>query len=235
MSMQEFGFGSGDDSIGSKSNRLKLKENETVRVSFAWWKVDENGNPLLDSSTPLFKGVRRLYIPNVGYVQDKGPEYVKLAGTQAKQAVGTVLIKWPLDPKGNVDRAAFQNGDFQVCSWIFSSDKYKNIGQIHSEFHLGKSDLKISCTDATYQKVSMMPCTDSLFRKLHEAGKAKDLIDRVARAVASLDDDLAKDFTLDQIREKMTGKPSGPLSSGGARTISASNPEIDGMLDDILK
>jgi len=235
MAMQEFGFGVGDDNIGSKGSRLKLKDNETVRVSFAWWPGVEDGKPNMDASTPRFLGVRRLYIQNVGYVVDKGPEYVKLAGAQSKQTVGTILVRWPLDPKGNVDRAAFQNGDFQVCSWVFSSDKYKNIGQIHSEFPLGKSDLKITCTDATYQKISMMPCTDSLLRKLLDAGKATDLFERVARAAASLSTDIAQDLTLDQIREKMSGKSGSPVIGGGRAAPVASNPEIDGMLDDILK
>ncbi len=145
--MLEFGFGAGDDNIGGKGNRLKLKEGETYRLSFAWWPGLELGKPELDADSPKFIGCKRFYIPGVGYFQDKGPEYAKLAGSASKMSIATVVIKWPTDSAGNLDKAKFQSGGFTVASWIFSQDKYKVIQQNHIEYPLGSCDIRVSCTD----------------------------------------------------------------------------------------
>ena len=234
MGMQEFGFGIGDDSIGSKGNRLKLKEGETYRVSFVWWKDLEKGTPDLDAESPRFIGCKRFYVPGVGYFMDKGPEYAKLAGSQSKQSLATILCQWPTDSNGGLDKKRFQDGDFSVKSWIFSADKYRNVEQNHNEFPLGKHDLTLACTDTQYQKVTMSPCRESLFRKLYEAGKAGPIITSAIELAADLPRDLAQDLTLDQIREKMGKGGVSPVASGRGGSAASSSPEFDNMLDDIL-
>lgn len=233
----EFGFGDNDERIGSKGKRLKLKEGESYRVSFIWWPGLEEGKPNMDAPTPRFIGCKRLYIPNVGYVMDKGPEYVKLAGGgPSKTQVATVVCKWPTDNKGTLDKARFTAGEFEVNSWTISVDKYRAIGSRHEEFPLGQSDLKLTCTDTQYQKVDISPCRENLFRKIMEKNpdRAKLIIDAAIEVVRELPKDLAQDLTLEQIREKLgQGGKSGPVAGG---PVAASNSaDFDGMLDDLLK
>lgn len=244
--MMEFGFGQGDESIGVKGNKLKLKEGEVYRLSFALWpdKKDDKGNviqpvvPDLDAETPKFLGCKRFFLQGVGYFQDNGPEFAKIAGAPSKMAVATLVIKWPTDSKGSLNKARFQNGDFQVCSWIFSADKFRAIELNHREFPLGSADLMVSCIDTQYQKITTSPCRESMFRKLLEAGKADSLLQQIADAAVDLPRELAQDLTLDQLREKLGKGGGGPVggrggSSGGGR--GATNVDFDDMLGDILK
>ena len=232
----EFGFGENDDKIGVKGKRFKAKEGETYRVSFVWWPGLEEGKPNLDAQTPRFIGCKRLYVPNVGYFMDKGPEYVKIAGGQASRMyVGTVICQWPTDSKGNLDKGRFGNGDFGIFSWVMSTDKYRSVEARHKEFPLGMHDVTLTCTDTQYQKIDISPCRESLFRKIIEkdAIRAKAIIDAAIEVAKDLPRDLAQDLTLDQIREKLGKGGVGPVAHGGA--VSNNSADFDWMLDDILK
>ena len=234
--MEEFGFGHNDEKLGSKGKRFKAKEGETYRISFVWWPGLEEGKPNLDAQTPRFVGCKRLYVPNVGYFMDKGPEYVKLAGgTPAKMYVGTIICKWPTDSKGQLDKARFSNGDFEINSWVMSVDKYRSIGARHTEFPLGQHDVTLTCTDTQYQKLDISPCRESLFRKIIEKNPtlASSIIDAANAAARDLPRDLAQDLTLDQIREKLGKGGVSPIGNSGP--ASNSSADFDGMLDDILK
>jgi hypothetical protein len=236
-SIVEFGFGENDEKIGVKGKRFKAKEGETYRVSFVWWPGLEDGKPNLDASTPRFIGCKRLYIAGVGYIMDRGPEFVRLAGGAAsKMYVGTVICKWPTDSKGNLDKGRFASGEFEINSWVMSTDKYRSVETRHKEFPLGAHDVTLTCTDTQYQKIDISPCRESLFRKILEkdAARAKSIIDEAIGVAKELPRDLAQDLTLDQIREKL-GKGGGasPVTSGGV--VSSNSADFDGMLDDILK
>jgi len=234
-SYMEFGFGENDDKVGIKGKRFKAKEGETYRISFVWWPDLETGKPNLDAATPRFIGCKRLYIQGVGYLMDKGPEYVKLAGgSPSKMQVATVICKWPTDSKGNLDKARFASGDFEINSWVMSTDKYRSIEARHKEFPLGHHDVTLTCTDTQYQKIDISPCRESLFRKIIEkdAVRAKAIIDDAIQVAKDLPRDLAQDLSLDQIRERL-GK-GGPGPTGGS-VVSNNSADFDGMLDDILK
>lgn len=231
----EFGFGAGDDNLSGKTKRFKAKEGEKYRVSFVWWPGMEDGKPNLDAPTPKFIGCKRLYLQGVGYFIDKGPEYVKIAGgSPSKMQVATLICKWPTDTAGNLDKARFQNGEFSVMPWIFSTDKYRNIEQNHREFPLGQHDLTIACTDTQYQKMTLSPCRESLFRKLAEKDKAGPIIEAVKNLMGSINTELAQDLTIDQIRERLgrAGGGGGPVAGGGVAP--SNSADFDNMLDDIL-
>jgi hypothetical protein len=231
----EFGFGSGDDNLGGRSKRFKAKEGEKYRVSFVWWPGIEDGNPDLEAATPKFIGCKRLYLQGVGYFIDKGPEYVKIAGgSPSKMQVATLICKWPTDSNGSLDKARFQNGDFSVMPWIFSTDKYRNIEQNHREFPLGQHDLTISCTDTQYQKMTLSPCRESLFRKLVEKDKAGPIIEAVRSNLSSINSELAQDLTIDQIRERLGRSDRGASPMAGGGVAPANSADFDNMLDDIL-
>jgi len=240
---QEFGFGEGDENLGSKSKRFKAKEGEKYRVSFPWLPGIEENKPNFDAPTPKFTGCKRLYLAGVGYFLDKGPEYVKLAGAQSKMQVATLIIKWPTDSNGALDKAKFQDGQFEVMPWIMSADKYRNIEQNHREFPLGQHDLSLTCTDTQFQKITISPCRENLFRKLFEkdpGGLAGKIIAAMKDAIPTVQPELAQDLTLDQIRERLGrggaggGGPRGGGGGGGGGTAAGGSGDFDNMLDDIL-
>lgn len=230
----QFGFGQNDDDIGRKSKKFKAEGGRTYQVSFAWWKGIEAGKPNLDESTPSFVGAQRHFHPQVGFFLNKGPEWTRLAGEPPKMAIATVIIVWPTTPKGEIDRTALANGDFEVKPWIFSQDKYDAIRPMHAEWHLGQHDLKIVCTDTQYQKMTFTPCGVSLFRKLLENEKtqetAKKLIGEVQAVVAEIQNEIARDLTLDQIREKLGNAPASPTGASAVAAVDVDSV-IDGLID----
>jgi hypothetical protein len=244
--MLEFGFGDNDENVGIKSKRYKGKEGETNRVSFVYFDGLAEGKPEVGPDaksdgpwpSPKFRGVKRLYIPGVGYFQDKGPEWVKLAGgNPSKLYCATILCVWPTDARGTLDNPRFLAGQFEVMPWIMSTDKYRAIEARHKEFPLGCHDMTLTCTDAQYQKIDISPCKEGLFRKLLEKNpaRAKQVIDAARVVLENLDRDLAQDLSLDQIREKL-GKAGGasPVAGGGG-AVTSNSADFDGMLDDMLK
>lgn len=249
--MAEFTIGEGDDGIANKNKRFKCKEGEKYRISFAYWPGMAEGTPTLseESQAPKFIACKRLFLQGVGYFVDKGPEFVKIAGGAAsKMQIATVIIKWPLDRDGQVDVGAIKDKKFQVLPWIFSADKYKVIEQNHREFPLNKHDLNLACTDTQYQKLTISPCRESLFKKLYDA-REKDpsitnaLIAATQEAIRDLPGELAQDLTMDQIREKLSranGGGGGNVGGGGGGggggygNSAHSSKELDSILDDII-
>lgn len=229
----DFTFDEGDDKVGKKAKRFKGKEGETYRVSFVWLPTDDDGNIKLDGAV-RFTGCDRHYMQGVGYFLHKGPEYAKVAGGPPKQAVATVMVVWPTDKKGRLNTEAFGAGEgYQVMPWVFSADRYDQLKRRHEEFPLTKHDITLTCTDTQYQKMDVTPCKDNLFRKLYESDKAKAkaiaaaILDEVRDIEKSLRNDMARDLTLDQIREKLGGATSTPVTG-------ASAGDVDGLLDNLL-
>jgi hypothetical protein len=233
-SYQDFSFDDGDEKVGKKAKRFKGKEGETYRVSFVWFKKKEDGSPNFDKLQ--FTGAERHYVQSVGYFLHKGPEYSKLAGGPPKQSVATVIVVWPTDKKGKLNPDAFKRGEgFQVFSWVFSPDRYEQLHRRHEEFPLTEFDITIACTDTQYQKMDVSPCKDNLFRKLitsdNEKAKAigQAILDEVTEIEKTIRTDLARDLTLEQIREKLGG---GGASTGPSPEMTAE--DVDNLLGDIL-
>ena len=232
----EFTFGSGDENVGKKSEKFKGEGGRSYRISLAWWPGVEDGKLDLDAS-PKFVGGQRHYIEGVGYVMNQGPEYTTLAGGPPRMAVATIIVVWPTDSSGNVDGGRLKSGDFKVMPWIFSGDKYKSISPIHKEFPQGQHDMTVACTDTKYQKMTFSPCRESLLRKLVEGGdKTKDFVDtiisEVQRISSSIQDDIGRELTVDQIREKMSG--GGAVPTGASSATATTSADIDDLVDGLL-
>lgn len=240
----EFGFGTGDENIGGgKFDRFKAKEGENYRVSFVWWPMNANGTPNLDAVSPRFIGAKRHYLANVGYFLSKGPEYDKIAGGPPKAQIATVIVIWPTNRKGELDKARFAAGDVDVKPWVFGQDKYEQLKRRHDEFPFGQYDLSIACTDTQYQKMDLSPCRENLFRKALESDKLKPLVDAIVGKVNQIvgENDkkepvglrgvIARDLSIEKIREKLGGAPTGGGSSLGPDTTS----QVDSILDDLIE
>lgn len=250
-----FGFGQGDARMGRKSKRLKLTKGQTVRLGFIWWPGLDKGDPNLTAQTPNFVGGPRHYMKGVGYFLNKGPEYTKIAGEAPKTRIATIVVSWPLKAGGKIDTDALQAAmkkaagdpefssakEIDIYGWTIDQQKYDAIRPIHGEWHLGSHDITVSCLDEQFQKMSFSPCKDSVFKSLvDKSGKDSPLVKYIvneALAVSTnIRDDIGRDMTVEQIREKLAG--GGGNSNFGAVTGIGSpvggNDQIDSALDDLL-
>ena len=238
---QQFGFGENDSNIGNKGKRLKMDKGEVARLSFLWWPGLDEGKPNLDAPSPGFVAADRQYLKGVGYFINKGPEYTKLAGEPGKKRINTIVVKWPVLRNGKLDAQAIQDGAFEVIYWVFDPNKYDEIKPIHGDWHFGSHDLKIKCTDAGFQKMSFSPCPDSVLRKFMGKGMDHPLVKQIIEAgqvlLPSVRDEIARDMSIEQIREKLAGGGGG--GGGGAVPSqpvndAATTEDIDEALDDLL-
>lgn len=228
-----FGFGENDDNVGKKSKAWKAESGRTYRVSFAWWGITD-GKFDLTAKSPKFAGGMINYIPGAGYIVNKGPEFTKIAGEPPKQRILTLLVLWPIDKKGQVDTTRLST-DFEVVPWLFSGDKYAQLKSVHGEFPFGEHDLTITCTDTTYQKMTFTPCKESLLKRIQTSDKGKAVLDRIIAEVellaAAASDQIGREMSIQQLREKLGGAGGG----GGASTAdSVTTSNIDSVVDDLL-
>jgi hypothetical protein len=235
MSFQSFSFGRDDDDVGSPKKRFKGQEGMRYRVSFPWWKGIEEGAPNFKADGPEFVGAQRNYIQGVGYILNKGPEYTNLAGGEApRMAIASIIVVWPMNSKGKIDADAIASGDFDVCPWVFSQDKYRAIEPIHREFHLGEHDLTINCSDTTYQKMTFSPCKNSILAKLAEKGGRvwHSIVEQTQVIAGSIRNEIGREMTLDDIRNRLAG---GTVSGNTASPVAAvATEDIDHLVDNLL-
>lgn len=238
---QEFSFGEGDGGISGRRKRFKAEGGNTYRVSFIWFRGLSEGKVEFGTeekpAAPQFNGAQTHFIPNVGYVVNKGPEFTKVAGEAPRARIGTVIVVWPTDKNGKLDKSALAEKGGEVLPWIFSGDKYRSLSQIHEEFPLSFHDVTLACTDTTYQKMTFTPCKESLFKTLAENPKAaervKALIEAAQAIAGDIQGEIGQELTIEQVREKMAGGTGGTTGgpTGGA---AVSSGDIDGMVDGIL-
>jgi hypothetical protein len=203
---------------------------ETKEVRF----VDGKGLPTI----PLFSAAKRLYAKDVGYfvLPTDEPEapYIKLAGGGIpKTSIATTVVFWPTDANGTLDKARFANGEFEVNTWVFSLEKYRQFEALNAEFPLSHHDLSVTVTDPQFHKMNFAPCKESLLKTICE--KKSDLFNTVMENAspihANLRQDIGQDLTLDQIREKMSGSVGSPSSGNSSFNSSFDADDIlDGML-----
>ena len=220
-----------DTRYANKNNRYKGREGETDRLSFIWFDGTEEGDPEL-SSAPKFIGAERLYHPDAGYVLNNGPEFAKISsstgGGLPKMAVATLVVQWPTDRSGEIEKSRLEKGDILVMPWIFSKDKYASLKKTHKRFHFGAHDVTVDCSDAQYQKMTFTPERDNLFVLIREKNPdlAKKIISEARSVLANLEGSIAQDLTIDQFKEK--------LGMSDFEGVKASNSDIKSTLDDLL-
>lgn len=238
-SMQTFGFGQGDKKVLSKKNKFKMETGETTRISFAWWKGLEDGNPDFTSGTPIFTHKKMNYIQGVGYIENQGAAYTELAGEAPKTKIATLIVKWPLKPDMSLDIDAVVAGKAQVLPWIFSGDKYSELATQHTMWNFGKHDLIVKCSEAKYQKMTFTACPDSflntadqpdtpLVQKLRSA--YPEILVEGKAYLSQIGDLIARKMTLDQIREKMGMSNPSPTAQNSMSKSSVSKM-MNSMLD----
>ena len=236
--ISHFSFGDSDGGIGGKVKPWKADAGRTYRLSFLWWKGLDDGVLDLDAKNPQFAGGLTNFIPNVGYIVNKGPEYTKIAGGEAgRMRIATIVAIWPTDKNGQVDKSALARGDIEVLPWVISGDKYNYLKNTNNEFPFGGHDITAACTDAQFQKMTFTPCRESLLKSLLGNPKAKEITDTLiakAQSIAgNINDHIGREMTIQQIRDKLAGGGGGGGGSVSPVDTMASG-DVDSMVDNLL-
>ena len=192
----------------------------------------------MDQAGPIFVKEDANFIPNVGYVINKGPEYTKLAGGEAPRSrIGSVIVVWPTDKQGTVDKSALQRGEMEILPWIISGDKFVSLKAINKEFPFGSHDFTLNCSDGQFQKMTFTPCRESLLKSLLGNPKAKEITDTLiakAQSIAgNINDHIGREMTIQQIRDKLAGGGGGGGGSVSPVDTMASG-DVDSMVDNLL-
>lgn len=222
---------------GGNVQRFKGKKGETYRMSFCWWPI-EQGTLNMSAKKPRFIGGKRNFVPNVGYILNKGPEYTNLIGEPPKLAIGTIIILWPLTKSGDIDSVRVAAGNYEVLAWVFGEQRYKVLEAQWREWGPGQHDLTALCEDEQFQKMTFSPCKTSVLRQLVDSAKpehkeaVQDIVARVQTIGSKLGNEVAREVSIEDLRIKM-GKGGG--SSAGPGVSSQVNEMMsDDQLDGIL-
>lgn len=159
---QFIGFGKDDNKVltGGRPERYKGTKNHTDRIAMVYFYKDEEGNYRMEEGdTPKFKMANYHYAPGLGYIAAKG-EYTTQKFGPPKRRIGTFVLKYTTDRNGSLKKGSDGKPilDFEVLEWQFGEDKYRLLATIHDEFPLTTHDIKVTCTDDQYQKLSFTAC-----------------------------------------------------------------------------
>ena len=226
------GFGQNDNKVLRKSNNFKAQGGNSYHLSLAWWPGFEDGNLDFGANSPHFMAKNRVYIKGVGYVVARGSEFNEIAGNSPRTAIATIVVKWPTDKKGVLNKTALKAGDYEVLIWVMGRDKYSQLADIHAESSVGEGDLKVSCTDTNFQKMTFIPKKNNLLKTLVDANNpiAKDILDQVKSLSDEVSNSIGRNLTLDSVREKLGMEVEG-VTTGG---VTADIGDIDDVIDDAL-
>ena len=225
----DFGFGDGDKTLNRKTKKFDPEAGKTYLVSFVWYReYNADGTPNLTKNL-RFTNCERIYKEGVGYFLYKGPAYAEFG--KPKTAIATVIAVWPTDNKGNADMSRLQ--DVEILPWIFSPDKYEILTRVNDKFPLVKTDVQITCTDSKFKKITITPDNTSVMDALRKSEKPgaqallKSIYGDVDAIANGIRRDLARDLSLDEIREKLGMDVASPTSSRVSK-------DADGLLDDLV-
>jgi len=177
---------------------------------------------MLDVTEARFKTASASFKEGLGYVEwpkklsaEEEKVWKKLG--EKREYVFTVLLQYPTDREGDLDRERLAKG-WRVLPWRFAPDKFEvirkiNKGLAESGSTIASIDLNFACTDTNYQKITITqagPCiylkNDKLRRMVLE--KAVGLYEKLS----------LRQLTTDELREKL-GLTSASTGGGGAGDV----------------
>lgn len=80
--------------MAGRPKKYTAEKGANDRLSLVWWNVGDDGILDLSGASPKFVSAARNYIPGVGYILNKGPEYTKVAGEAPRTYIATIVARW---------------------------------------------------------------------------------------------------------------------------------------------
>ena len=90
--------------------------------------------------------------------------YAKVIETlgEPSQKFGGIVIRYNTDKAGNL----YQDWTFDLFAFVFSTDKFPILKQLHKEWGLMDHDIILTCSDGQYQKMAITLARECLWRSL---------------------------------------------------------------------
>ena len=163
----------------------------------------------LDLSEAKFKRMMASYQQGLGFVINRkgkdGPDadavWSKI--TEPKQYHTTLLLTYPTDRAGNVDKDRFLT-DWNLVPWRFGKRVYEDLWKLNAGLKdngmgLHSQDIKLECKDAQYQNIAVSFVGPALWQK---SDKFRNLV--LARAIPMYERLVPfRELTTDQLRAKL--------------------------------
>ena len=175
---------------------------------------------LLDTSEARFKTVTASLKKEIGYVAwpkviPPGEEKIWAKAGERKDYVITVLLWYPTDREGEVDKERLKH--FRVMPWRFAPEKYDifrkiNKGLLEGGSSISHIDLNFSCSDTQYQKITITQAGPAIYTKNPQLKRL--VLEKATLLYPKLNP--FRELTIDELREKLGMPPVGGGTTSGS-------------------
>lgn len=192
---------------------------------------------MLDTTEVKFRALEASYKEGLGYVQrpkviEPQEQAVWSKLPEARTYVLTVLLIYPTDREGNVEKERLANG-WIVKPWRFSPDKYETLKRINRKLlgredgsSLATYDLNFTCKEPKFQNIVIEDAGPAIWVKSEKFKKA--VLEKASEFYAKLNPFRA--LTTEELREKL-GMGGG--AGGAAPGSDASSEDYSNILNNI--
>lgn len=114
-----------------------------------------------------------------------------------KHRIGAVIVVYDIGKDPETGNQKLRG--YEVMPWIFGSQMYNKLKDLHSEFPLDQHDLKLKCVNEGFQNIDLTPCKTSIWRK---NDKLKEQI--LAQFPAVMEDakrNLGSNYNIEELKE----------------------------------
>ena len=199
----------------------------------------------LNTSEMKLKRMWYHYDDNVKYVISRlgkdGPEgdavWKKLP--EPKLTFTTLLLVYPTDRAGNIDKDKLANG-WSIIPWRFHKGVFEDVWKVNKSAEedgssIALKDVKLECKEQTYQNISPSTCGPAIWQK---SPKFKEIV--LTKAMEMYGDKTLIPFrqlTTQQLREKLgmggSGVSSGGLGGSSSSGDSSSTTDFTDLLEGV--
>lgn len=130
----------------------------------------------LDFRTVHFKKMNAHYQDGLGYVisrlgkdgEEADEVWKKLE--EPKLYFSSLLLIYPTDGEGNIDKEGIKSGNWKVIPWRFGKKTYENVWKLNDSFRenglsIANQDLKLECTEGKYQNITVNSAGPALWQR----------------------------------------------------------------------
>jgi len=187
----------------------------------------------LDLSDVKFKRMMASYQQGLGFVINRkgkdGPEadavWSKI--TEPKRYYSTLLLTYPTDRAGNIDRDRLSS-EWKLVPWRFGNRVYEDLWKLNAGLKdngmgLATQDLKLECKDAQYQNISVSFVGPAIWQK---SDKFRQVV--LAQAIPMYERLIPfREMTTDQLRSKLG------LGGSAVSDVTAAGSDFSDVLDGV--
>lgn len=218
----------------SKEEMAEVGRKATADRATALSKTADQLTPIekLDLGTVHFKKMMAHYQQGLGFVVSRlGKDGADADGVwkrlpEAKLYFATLLLLYPTDREGNIDKEGLKRGDWRLIPWRFGKNTYEEVWKLNeglreNNLSIASQDLKLECKDAQYQNIKVSFLGAALWQKsenfkTHVLTKALEFYPKLVPF---------REMTTDQLRAK--------LGLGGSAVQDVSGGDFNELLDNV--